>query len=256
MDPERGVFLVVDGVGGQAAGEVAAETAVEAIRDRDLGGAADGAHAATPSRRQQSHFRAGRRATRAARHGLRADAGAGRKDDDVMIGHVGDSRLYLIWNGAIRKLTPDHSPVGEGRRRGRVDRGRGHDAPAPPRGVSRRGLAAPPARRPGIHRNPPVPLPPGCGAAAVQRRPDRPPHRRRRCARSWSAMRATRRASRRTWWRRPTTPGAGTTSPRCSWPGRSSAAGARPRPRRATTRLRRPARAVYRPGGVSGLRSA
>jgi serine/threonine protein phosphatase PrpC len=32
----------------------------------------------------------------------------------MVIGHVGDSRLYLIWNGAIRKLTADHSPVGEG----------------------------------------------------------------------------------------------------------------------------------------------
>src|ERR1035441_8557036 len=32
---------------------------------------------------------------------------------EVVIGHVGDSRLYLIWNGAIRKLTSDHSPVGE-----------------------------------------------------------------------------------------------------------------------------------------------
>ena len=31
----------------------------------------------------------------------------------VTIGHVGDSRLYLIWKGAIRKLTSDHSPAGE-----------------------------------------------------------------------------------------------------------------------------------------------
>ena len=36
------------------------------------------------------------------------------KDGCITIGHVGDSRLYLIWNGAIRKLTSDHSPVGEG----------------------------------------------------------------------------------------------------------------------------------------------
>jgi hypothetical protein len=33
MDAERGVFLVVDGVGGQAAGELAAQTAVETIRE-------------------------------------------------------------------------------------------------------------------------------------------------------------------------------------------------------------------------------
>jgi serine/threonine protein phosphatase PrpC len=31
----------------------------------------------------------------------------------VTIGHVGDSRLYLIAAGAIRKVTSDHSPVGE-----------------------------------------------------------------------------------------------------------------------------------------------
>jgi len=33
IDAARGVFLVVDGVGGHAAGELAAQTAVEAIRE-------------------------------------------------------------------------------------------------------------------------------------------------------------------------------------------------------------------------------
>ena len=33
--------------------------------------------------------------------------------EQVTIGHVGDSRLYLIGAGAIRKVTSDHSPVGE-----------------------------------------------------------------------------------------------------------------------------------------------
>ena len=33
MDAESGVFLVVDGMGGQAAGELAAQTAVEAVRE-------------------------------------------------------------------------------------------------------------------------------------------------------------------------------------------------------------------------------
>jgi hypothetical protein len=35
------------------------------------------------------------------------------EDTRVTVGHVGDSRLYLIWNGSIRKLTSDQSPVGE-----------------------------------------------------------------------------------------------------------------------------------------------
>ena len=34
-------------------------------------------------------------------------------DDKVTLGHVGDSRLYLVWNGSVKKLTSDHSPVGE-----------------------------------------------------------------------------------------------------------------------------------------------
>jgi serine/threonine protein phosphatase PrpC len=38
----------------------------------------------------------------------------------VVVGHVGDSRLYLIWNGAIRKLSADHSPVGELEDRGEL----------------------------------------------------------------------------------------------------------------------------------------
>jgi serine/threonine protein phosphatase PrpC len=33
---------------------------------------------------------------------------------------VGDSRLYLMWNGALRKLTSDHSPVGEREDRGEL----------------------------------------------------------------------------------------------------------------------------------------
>jgi serine/threonine protein phosphatase PrpC len=33
--------------------------------------------------------------------------------EQVTIGHVGDSRLYLIGGGEIRKVTSDHSPVGQ-----------------------------------------------------------------------------------------------------------------------------------------------
>jgi len=114
IDDEHGVFLVVDGVGGHAAGETAAETAVESIREelRDAAGSAE-------ERVRRAIARANNRIYERAgdSEDLRGmacvltlavvDAG------EVVIGHVGDSRLYLIWNGAIRKLTSDHSPVGE-----------------------------------------------------------------------------------------------------------------------------------------------
>ena len=113
-DDQLGIFLVVDGLGGHAAGEKAAETAVETIR-------AEMAKAGGDMRDRV------RRAITAANNRIFEDAAdneawrgmscvltlATISDDKVIVGHVGDSRLYLTWNGAIRKLTSDHSPVGE-----------------------------------------------------------------------------------------------------------------------------------------------
>jgi len=109
-DPGRGVFLVADGVGGHAAGELAAETAVDVIRDSEL---------ADEDAIRDAIARANNRIFELAeeRSELRGMACvltlAVIVGEEVVIGHVGDSRLYLIWNGAIRKLTADHSPVGE-----------------------------------------------------------------------------------------------------------------------------------------------
>ena len=115
VDAEHGIYLVVDGVGGQAAGEVAAQTAVDAIRESigDTGGDAE-------DRVRRSIALANNRIWELAQSDPEL-AGmacvltlAVVEGERVTIGHVGDSRLYLIWHGAIRKLTSDHSPVGEG----------------------------------------------------------------------------------------------------------------------------------------------
>jgi serine/threonine protein phosphatase PrpC len=113
-DPVRGVYLVVDGVGGQAAGEVAAQLAVDSIREAiacdapnedRVRGAITAANNCIWELAQSKPELSGMACvlTLALVDGER-----------VTIGHVGDSRLYLIWHGAIRKLTTDHSPVGEG----------------------------------------------------------------------------------------------------------------------------------------------
>jgi serine/threonine protein phosphatase PrpC len=115
MDAERGVFLVVDGVGGQAAGERAAETAVVAIRGvlaKDAAGTAE-------SRVREAIAAANNRIfSEAQQHPEFSGMAcvltlALVRGDRVTIGHVGDSRLYLIGGGAIRKVTNDHSPVGQ-----------------------------------------------------------------------------------------------------------------------------------------------
>jgi serine/threonine protein phosphatase PrpC len=114
IDAERGVFLVVDGVGGQAAGELAAQTAVDAIRESIFDGGA-----AAAERVRAAITRANNRIFERARSAEELQGMACVltlavvEGGQITIGHVGDSRLYLFWNGAIRKLTSDHSPVGE-----------------------------------------------------------------------------------------------------------------------------------------------
>jgi serine/threonine protein phosphatase PrpC len=112
-DDELGIFLVVDGLGGHAAGEKAAETAVETIRAEmaKSGGARDRIlRAITAANNRICEEAAGNEDWRGMACVLTLALIA---DDKVIVGHVGDSRLYLTWNGAIRKLTSDHSPVGE-----------------------------------------------------------------------------------------------------------------------------------------------
>jgi serine/threonine protein phosphatase PrpC len=113
-DDAAGIFLVVDGLGGHPAGEFAAQTAVDIIV-RNL-------HPEDGGIERQV-----RDAITAANNEIfqlaQQDAGcsgmacvltlAVAQDDTLTVGHVGDSRLYLVWNGNIRKLTSDHSPVGE-----------------------------------------------------------------------------------------------------------------------------------------------
>jgi len=114
LDAERGVFLVADGVGGQAAGELAAQIAVEAIRESLATADAPAGvrvRAAITEANNRIYQRAEDHADLAGMACVLTLALV--EDGRVTIGHVGDSRLYLIWNGAIRKLTSDHSPVGE-----------------------------------------------------------------------------------------------------------------------------------------------
>ncbi len=120
-DDANGVFLVVDGMGGHAAGELAADTAAQVIAEQMKHPAADverTIRAAITAANNRIYELA---ESREEWHGMACVLTlAVAHDDHFTVGHVGDSRLYLIWNGNLRKITSDHSFVGEKEDRGEL----------------------------------------------------------------------------------------------------------------------------------------
>ncbi|MEO6239379.1 MAG: protein phosphatase 2C domain-containing protein, partial [Vicinamibacterales bacterium] len=113
-DPARGVFIVIDGVGGQAAGDTAAETALRQIRARleaGDGAAEDRLRDAITSANNEVYRLA---SLRPEWRGMACVLTVAVVDgSDVVVGHVGDTRMYKVRRGRIDKLTRDHSPIGE-----------------------------------------------------------------------------------------------------------------------------------------------
>lgn len=140
IDKKLQLFLVADGMGGHAAGEVASSIAVHEIRDavyarRDvieryrvdspevapaellqiLENAVGAACAAIHGRAQAEADKRGMGTTAT----VLLVAGSG---DQLrgFIAHVGDSRVYLARGGEAHMLTEDHSLLGELLRRGKI----------------------------------------------------------------------------------------------------------------------------------------
>ena len=122
IDPDRGIYLVVDGVGGQAGGETAAETALLQVRtrlEREAGAPEERLREAITLANNEV-YRLSR--TNAEWSGMACVLTAAIvADGEVTVGHVGDSRLYKLRRGGITKLTHDHSPVGEREDAGELD---------------------------------------------------------------------------------------------------------------------------------------
>lgn len=116
VNEAHGLFLVVDGLGGHQAGETAAETAVRVIGEQ----LANPAETADSERQVREAILAANNHIFALAQSREQWAGmacvltlALVKDEHITIGHVGDSRLYMIRQGVVQKVTSDHSPVGE-----------------------------------------------------------------------------------------------------------------------------------------------
>ncbi len=122
VEPGRGLYVVLDGMGGASAGDVASQTARDAIRefisqrwgqvpprqllDEAINMASAAIYAAAQGHRE--------------RHGMGTTVVACLVVDakHAVVAHVGDSRAYLWRNNRIRVLTRDHTIVEE-----LVDRG-------------------------------------------------------------------------------------------------------------------------------------
>ena len=117
-DQNRGLFIVADGMGGHAAGEVASEMAVQIVT-RDLGvlrdlRAQDGAPLVAQALKNANQAIFVRTLAEVDKEGMGTTASVLLLSGDrYLIGQVGDSRVYLLRDGTLRQLTKDHSYVQE-----------------------------------------------------------------------------------------------------------------------------------------------
>jgi protein phosphatase len=137
-DSRFGIFVVCDGMGGQAAGEVASKMAVDILLGyfreagktggyQQVGEALQGvsldarALASAIQLANRTIFETGQK--QQSRSGMGSTIVAALiRGNALCVGHVGDSRIYLIRQNSIQQLTQDHSLVMEQVRRGYITR--------------------------------------------------------------------------------------------------------------------------------------
>ncbi|HSB37617.1 MAG TPA: Stp1/IreP family PP2C-type Ser/Thr phosphatase [Gaiellaceae bacterium] len=116
---EPPLFAVADGMGGAQAGEVASNLAAAALRGE---GSREGGEERVDELIQEANRRVYERQTQdSSAQGMGTTMTVALVEDGrVAIGHVGDSRAYLIRNRGLEQLTEDHSLVAELVRSGRL----------------------------------------------------------------------------------------------------------------------------------------
>jgi serine/threonine protein phosphatase PrpC len=115
------LFAVADGIGGAQAGELASSLAAAAVKDDSGDGAGDGEQRVDTLIQEANRRVYERQAGDATLSGMGTTMTVALVDDGVVwIGHVGDSRAYLIRNGKLEQLTEDHSLVAELVRSGKL----------------------------------------------------------------------------------------------------------------------------------------
>src|SRR5262249_19093884 len=117
VEPRMGLYAVLDGMGGANAGDVASKLAGDTIREFVL-------HrwmTLAPKQLLEAAIRAGRTAVSPGARHQHGRRGMGRTvvaclvvdASRIVIGHVGDSRAYLLRDGRLQPMTRDHTVVEE-----------------------------------------------------------------------------------------------------------------------------------------------
>src|SRR3954454_2776215 len=116
------LFAVADGMGGAQAGEVASRIAAGAFERRGQVSADEAAEGQLEQIAQAANREIHQLAQQdSARAGMGTTLTAALfRDGEVALGHVGDSRAYVLRDGQLKRLTKDHSLVEELRRQGRL----------------------------------------------------------------------------------------------------------------------------------------
>lgn len=136
--PECGVFVVADGMGGEAAGEEASAQVIASIRQA-LGGLAQ-----NPPEKPEQLAATLQGAVRQAHRDVfeiarlnPAKRGMGSTvsllcvhRDAWMIAQIGDSRVYIVRDGLLRQITTDHTVVWELFKQGAIERSQLANHPA------------------------------------------------------------------------------------------------------------------------------
>jgi protein phosphatase len=110
VDDGLGLVAVADGMGGHRGGEVASATALEALHASfaEHGGLRDAVVAANDAVLERARADENLRGM-----GTTLTAGVLGDDGVLLVGHVGDSRAYLLRDGELARITTDHSFVEE-----------------------------------------------------------------------------------------------------------------------------------------------
>ncbi len=136
--PEQNLFVVCDGMGGHAAGEVASQIAVETVKEFFLNHPADGDSTWPFEYNDKITMNANRLVTGILLSNQRIVEAISRKPElqgmgstavgavfdegNAFVAHVGDSRGYLLRGGKLSQITMDHSWIAEQVKLGLIDK--------------------------------------------------------------------------------------------------------------------------------------